>query len=33
MQDVFFLAFGLGGFLVFAALLAALDEGALDRRR
>jgi hypothetical protein len=33
MQDVIFLALGLGCFLSLAALLAALDERVLDRRR
>jgi hypothetical protein len=33
MQDLLYLTLGLGAFLAFAALLAALDEGVLDRRR
>lgn len=32
-QDFLFLALGLGFFLACAALLALLDERALDRRR
>ena len=31
--DVVFIAIGLGAFALFGALLAALDERVLDRRR
>jgi len=33
MQDIVFIAVGLGSFLLFLAMLALLDERVLDRRR
>jgi len=33
MQDIVFIAVALGSFLLFAALLALLDERVLERRR
>ena len=33
MQDIVFIAAGLGSFLLFLALLVLLDERVLDRRR
>jgi hypothetical protein len=33
MQDIVFIAVGLGSLLLFAAMLALLDERVLDRRR
>ena len=33
MQDVVFIAVGLGSFLLFMVLLVLLDERVLDRRR
>ena len=33
MQDLVFIAIGLGAFALFIAMLALLDERVLDRRR
>jgi hypothetical protein len=33
MNDTIYVALGLGAYLAFVALLALLDEKALDRRR
>jgi len=33
MQDIVFIAVGLGSFLLFVAMLVLLDERVLDRRR